>query len=200
MQLDPFHRSRAILRGLPDKAMCADVNRLLRDKDVDGTLLYIKSVLNRSADEKESKRIATLYKYLNDNKDNLLTWDERGISLPPPPGGILYRRLGTQEHSNCDIITLRMKNRKASWSISGAGNMAKLLCLRASHGLESVLSKVGIVQSAETVLPALSAAQAPKYDGTGNIGGTAHGGWPFANTFVTEGRKAVRGLLNLRTV
>lgn len=200
MQLDPFHRSRALTRGLPDKIARSEVRRLLKEKDVDGALGYIKSVAENSKEEKEAKRVKELYRYFNDNKDHLLTWDERGIKLPPPPDGIVYRRLGTQEHSNCTLITHRMKRRKASWSIKGAEHMAKLLCLYAIGDPEKLFSNEGIARTGNHAFESLSAAKAPLRDGRGNDGGLPRGGWPYDNASLTEGRKAVKDIFHFMVI
>ena len=196
MQLDPFHRSRAIMRGLPDKAVRAHVNRLLKDRKVTEALRYIADMKESVVGSKEKERICKLYKYLSDNKDTLLTWKERGVELPAPPAGIVYRCLGTQEHSNCVLITNRMKRRNASWGIKGGGHMAKLINLRAT------LKSVGRLVFTELVFsqtPApLSVAKTPKYDGKGCDGGLPHGGWPFENTFVTESRKAMKDIFHIK--
>ena len=200
MQLDPFHRSRALTRGLADKAARSEARRLLKEKDVDGALGYIKSLAENSKEEKEAKRINELYRYFNDNKAHLLTWDERGIKLPPPPKGVVYRRLGTQEHSNCVLITHRMKHRKASWSIKGAGHMAKLLCLHATGDPRELFSNEGMISTGNRVVESLSAAKVPSYDGRGDDGGLSRGGWPYDGASLTEGRKTVKDIFHFKVV
>lgn len=46
------------------------------------------------------------------------------------------------EGNFCDIITLRMKNRKMSWSEEGANNLARLLACRTSGTLYQDLNGV----------------------------------------------------------
>ena len=184
-QLDPFHRSRAIIRGISSKEERNKVFELIRSKNVEELLKYLDTLHKAALEGKEAKKIRELLDYFTNNKDSLLTWEERGVKLPAPPEGIVYRRLGTQEHSNCDIITQRMKHRKASWSIQGGGNMAKLLAYRATNGLSEILAPVRTSDflSREIRKP-LSAAAAPKYDGKGKEPGFPHGGMAFANAFV----------------
>jgi hypothetical protein len=194
LQLDRFHRSRAILRGLADKTARAHINRLFKEKDVDGALSCIAKLLEL-ADNDEKKRIGTLYKYFSNNKENLLNWDERGVVLPQPPEGIVYRNLGVQENSNCTLITHRMKRRRASWSIKGAGHMAKLLCLRSTQNSLRKLTRTVLTEIvSDRVGEPLSVAQTPKYDGHGYSGGVSHGGWPFENVANTYGRQAIKNI------
>ncbi len=69
------------------------------------------------------------------NIDGLVPYRLRGIDLPELPDGLEYRGMGTMEGNVCDIVTLRMKNRKMSWSENGANNLVKLLAARASGTL-----------------------------------------------------------------
>jgi hypothetical protein len=194
MQLDPFHRSRSIIRGLP-KAQAGKAFRLLAKKDVDGLLDYVGLVAASADDEAVSAKARKLHQYLSGNKDCLLTWKERGVALPEPPEGVIYRQLGTQEHANFYIVGKRMKRRGMSWSDRGGGHMAKLLCGRVSGGF--VVPDAGVACAAAHG-PALSASQAPVADGNGHCGGAAHGGWPFEGAASTNGRDAVRGILRLK--
>jgi hypothetical protein len=183
---------------MPSKDERRQVNMLLGDKDVDGAMNYINNLAVSAQDENEKKRLEDLHTYLNRNKANLLPWNERGIKLPAPPEGIVYRGLGTQEHSNCDLITHRMKRRKASWSIKGGSHMAKLLCLRATVGSIGHIYDIKIINEIQKEHGTISAAQAPKHDGKGDAGGLPHGGWPYENACLTNGRKAIRDIFRCK--
>jgi hypothetical protein len=199
-QLDPFHRSQAIIRGIRDVADRRALFDVVREKNTECILLTVEALYGGAKDEGERKRLGELLSYFRRNKDALLTWDERGIELPPPPEGIVYRRLGTQEHSNCDLIAQRMKHRKASWSGVGALNMAKALCYRGTIGMATLLAPLNeSITAAPVGKELLSAAKAPKQDGKGDISGVAHGTWPFESAFKTAGRAAIRGLLGQRS-
>jgi len=189
MQLDPFHISRAVARGLPKSQAC-ETKRLLKAKDIGGMLAYVAACSQSAPDEGAAKKAAELYGYLSSHRDILIPWDERGLRLPSPPEGMAYRRLGTQEHSNFYIVGKRMKRRGASWSISGGGRMAKLLCARVSGGYELPERDV----PAAPCSPPLPASKAPFCDGHGYGGGT-RGGWPYEGAPLTNGRKAVRDVL-----
>ena len=201
IQLDPFHRSRAVIRGISDKEERKKVFALIRDKNIEELLQYLEALHKAVPDGREAKKTKELLDYFTSNKDSLLTWDERGVELPAPPEGVVYRRLGTQEHSNCDIIAQRMKHRKASWSLQGGGNMAKLLAYRATNGLNQILAPIRTSDFlSQEIRKPLSAAAAPKFDGKGTEPGLPHGGMPFADAFVTNGRKAIRNILAYKPV
>jgi len=120
------------------------------------------------------------------------------MELPAPPEGVTYRGLGTQESSNCNILTLRMKRRKGSWTEKGANNMARILCYRHTVGFDVMLGILPEAVGCGHPTEPLSAAKAPFRDGKGDGGGWMRADMPFDQTFRTNGRRAIRGLLGQR--
>jgi hypothetical protein len=200
LQLDPFHRSQAIMRAVKDKDDRKRVNDTMKEKDVEKTLDVICNMIATNSEEQKLKKLETLLTYFASNKDILLPWQERGIRIPEPPEGIVYRNLGLQEHNNCDMITQRMKNRKGSWSAGGANNMAKILCLRSTLGLDAMLGALPEPMGSQVTRAPLSAAKAPQYDGRGYDAAWLYAGMPFEETFVTAGRNAIRGMLRQKPI
>jgi hypothetical protein len=200
LQLDSFHRSQAILRGVSDKGDRKLLFDALGEKDVDKTLATICEMAMDAEDDKERDKLSKLYGYFNDNKDSLLSWQERGIELPAPPDGIVYREMGVQESSNC-VITQRMKHRRGAWSDGGGDNMAKILSFRSTIGLDTIL---GTLLEPELVLDEfaepLSASKAPQHDGRGYGADWLHAPMPFENAFKTNGREAIRGMLRQKPI
>ena len=198
LQLDPFHRSRSVLRAINDKKDQRTVFDAINKKDVEKVLVTIGGLIDKATDEPTREKSNKLYGYFYSNKDSLLTWKERGIELPEPPPGVVYRNLGVQESSNCNLITQRMKHRKGSWSRKGGANMAKILCFRNTIGLDTVLGMLpeptGIVVTADM----LTSAKAPTYDGKGYDAAWLHADMPFDQVFKTHGREAIRGMLRKR--
>lgn len=97
-QLDPFHKHQAVLRNVSDKTQRKTILELLGENKIDDTLEYIEALANSIGDEKEEKRLNDLYSYFNENRYGLIPYQERGLNIPPPPEGIVYRNLGTMEH------------------------------------------------------------------------------------------------------
>ena len=195
LQLDPFHRSRAIMKAVTHKADQKTLTDAIKDKEVSKALTLISDLIAKAPDEQSRKKLGDLFSYFHSNKDTLLTWRERGLELPKPPEGVVYRDLGTQESSNCDLITQRMKHRKGSWSENGANNMAKILCLRSTIGLDMAHGFLpDPPPPVESVRP-LSAAESPLYDGKGYDGSWLFAPMPYDQTYYTHGRDAIRGLL-----
>ncbi len=95
-----------------------------------------------------------------------------------------------------------MKHRKASWSIEGAGNLGKLLVAKASGQLNKVIEKYSTIVLPEEktyeIIQILSSSKTPKKDGKSKDGNIHKGQVPFANYSVTNGRKAIRNMFNMR--
>jgi hypothetical protein len=201
LQLDPYHRSQAVIRAVSDKSDRKSLFDAIFEKDVDKVLNIIRALTANAQDEATQKKLGKLYGYFSNNRDIFLTWQERGIKLPAPPAGVSYRNLGIQESSNCSLITQRMKHRRGSWSEKGADNMAKILCFRNTIGLDAILGALPKVQTAAVCAPEpLSAAKAPQYDGKGYGADWLYAEMPFEQTFKTNGREVIKGLLRQRPV
>ena len=199
LQLDPFHRSQAIIRAVSDKSDRKLLFGAIDKKDVDKVLASVCEMAMDAQDEKEQKKLTKLYGYFYSNRDSFLTWKERGIELPIPPDGVSYREMGVQESSNC-LITQRMKHRRGSWSENGANNMAKILCFRSTIGLDAILGAFPEPEPIEAFAEPLSAAKAPTHDGKGYGADWLHAPMPFEEAFRTHGREAIRGMLRQKPV
>lgn len=140
-QLDPFHINQAILRNIKDKKKAKQIRKYVNENNYEDLFIELEGLYDVEKSEKERKKILELITYLSENLDNLARYTHRDLELPE---GIEYRGMGTIEGSQHNVICDRMKNRGMSWSVAGAENMAKLLCLKHSNGLESVF---------ETILP-----------------------------------------------
>jgi len=198
LQLDPYHRSKAVIKAVSDKGDRAMLFDAIGEKDVPKVLDTICDQLMKAQDESAFNKLAKLYGYFYDNRDILLTWQERGIELPAPPEGITYRELGTQESSNCGIITQRMKNRKGSWSTEGANHMAQTLCFRNTVGLDAILGTLPEPPPGEPWAEPLSAAKSPLHDGKGYGADWLYAQMPFEQAFRTHGREVIRGMFRMR--
>jgi len=201
IQLDPFHVHKEIRGLISDKEAVSEIERLLSGKDIDGMLSYIEtyadSVASNDETDKKTKNALKLLKYLRNNKDALIPWQERGLSIPEAPEGLTYKAMGVQENQNCTVITLRMKHRRMRWSESGGNNMAKSLARKENRELHETISKYSetllFKNEIIEVIEILSAAKAPKKDGKGNPckdRWNAH--MPILDAMLTESRKYFR--------
>lgn len=201
-QLDPFHKYKAILRNVKEDKQREKILEFVKENKIEDTLMYIDALINNTEDEKRQKKLRELYTYFKENQEGLIPYKERGLDIPKPKDGLVFRNLGTMEHHICDIIALRMKHRKASWSIKGAGNLAKILAAKATGKLHEVIEKFSKLtlpeEKTREIIEVLSAAKAPKKDGKGKDGNIHKGNIPFKDCAVTNGRKAIRSLLNMK--
>ncbi len=175
-QLDRYHIYQEILRKISNKKAQTDIRSLFDEEKMDEMLEYIQSyatsIESPEPADKSSKKAMELYKYLNNNKEGLLPYNKRGIAIPEPEEGILYKGMGIQETQNCTVITLRMKHRRMRWSVNGANNLAKALYRKENRELVETINRYtdGLVFTLQMqeIIETLSAAKAPKKDGKGN--------------------------------
>jgi len=196
LQLDTYHRNRAVIKSVGDRAERNALFEVIKEKDVGNILSSVEALIAGARDAREREKLEDLHLYFYENRESLLTWQERGVELPEPPPGIEYRNLGAQESCNGSIVTQRMKHRKASWTPAGANNMLLALCLRHTVGYDLLLGTLPDTPSGIAHAEPLSAARTPQYDGEGYTGRTAP--MPFDQTFRTNGREAIKGLLRRR--
>jgi len=175
-QLDVFHRNRAVLQHVADPESQDLILKLLYSGDIDRCLEVIEAYANSTLDEVEQENFIQLHTYFSNNKDGLVPYQRRGLSLPKPPDGKMYRRLGAIESNIFTILGNRMKGRRACWSICGAENLARVLTRKYTGKLSEALEKLDKStlpeRYTEEVLSEISADQIPKTVGTGYNGFT----------------------------
>ena len=199
-QLDRFHIYQKILKCIREKEMQKTLRELYDRCETEELLKSIEIYADRAVtdDEKDKreKKARELYEYLSGNKECLLSYrDREELEIPEAPKGMIYKNLGTQESLNCSVVTLRMKNNKTSWSISGGGHMAKILVRFANGSIwDDILHyKDAVLESDKegVIVNILSAAKAPKYDGKGNkTGNILTGHILYREAEMTFSRKA----------
>lgn len=141
-QLDAFHRNKAIRQYVRNPQMQKKIFKLLYTKQIDNMLDFIETLSNSVEDETEEKDLHTLHAYFTNNKDALVGCHRRGLKLPEPPEGKVYRRLGAMESNVFTIIGNRMKGGRACWSIDGGNNLARLLTLKHTKKLHEILDSL----------------------------------------------------------
>lgn len=199
-QLDPFHKSQAVLRTVNDKNSAKKLIDLLNGGRVSESFRMLEQLMiKNNSDEKKLNKLSDLYNYLVNNKEGLIPYDLRkDIKLPEPPAGLEYKHLGTMEHNICDVLAQRMKGRKMSWSISGAESMAKIESEKFSNRLyksldelfSNIITKEKFDKVQEIVI--LSAAEVNKNIPKSKIYAVHKGIMPFTGSAVTNGRNAIR--------
>ena len=134
--------------------------------------IYADSVASSDEKDNRARNALKLLQYLKNNREALIPWQERGLSIPEAPEGLLYKAMGVQENQNCTVITLRMKHRRMRWSPAGGNNMAKILARKENRELHDTITRYSDTllfrDEIIEVIEILSAAKAPKKDGKGD--------------------------------
>ena len=158
--------------------------------------MYINSVDTDDGNDKRAKNARELYQYLNNNREGLIPYQNRGINLPEVIEGLKYGTLGVQENQNCTVITMRMKGNRKRWSENGANNMAKLLYRKENGELLETVNRYNealiFKENIQEYIEILSAAKAPLKDGKGNAYvDVINMHVPMRDAVCTAGRKAM---------
>ena len=159
--------------------------------------IYAASVESPCEKDKTSRKAGELYRYLSSNRDGLLSYDKRGITIPEPKEGVIYKGMGIQETQNCTVITLRMKHRRMRWSVKGANHLAKALYRKENKELTETIERYTdgliVTMQMQEIVETLSAAKAPKKDGKGNpYADIVRAHMPITEAVQTASRKAIR--------
>ena len=173
-QLDAYHRNEAVMRYVSDPATRGTILKLLYAKDVELLMHVIDAEILSAGDEDARENYRKLRTYFKSNEDGLVPYNRRGLDLPAPPEGKVYRRLGAMESNVFTLIGNRMKDNRCLWSVKGAQNLARFLCLHHTKRLGKHLEGLGAAvlpeRYEEEVTVRMSAAKAPTHDGKGYDG------------------------------
>lgn len=207
-QLDIFHRNQAVFRNIEDKKKAKEIIKKLSIGKIDESLDIVANLMiKNNENEDKMKKLEILYNYIVNNREGMVIYKVRpDINIPKPPEGTKYRNLGTMEHNICDILAQRMKGNKTSWSKKGASNLAKILAEKASKELVqtiNILLDKGIrEEKLEEIIEdiVLPASKINKKSKKSNIYKHKRATMPFANSAVTNGRKAIQKMLENKCI
>lgn len=173
-QLDSYHINNAIRKYVKNPDMRKMITKLLYEKNIDELLRSIIILSDSVSDDDEQDNLLKLYDYFSNNKNDLIPCHRRGLPIPLPPEGKVYRRMGAMESNVFTLVGNRMKGRRFCWSIDGGNNLAKLLCLKVTGKLSDTLQNLTRVvlpeKYAEEVITGLSAAKVTQSIGKGYDG------------------------------
>jgi hypothetical protein len=205
-QLDRFHVFKKIIYSITDESMRKELKALYMagktEELLEKTDAYANSVASNEQGDKREEKARALYSYLLNNKAGIKAYFDMKEKLPKPPEGLIYGSMGTQESQNCSVITLRMKHHKGSWSIPGAGHMAKILISLENKTFYTALERYTSFIDKELVVFAkdiLSAGAISKVVGKGKKDGNIHKGhWAMADAKMTNSRKSLLSAFGYR--
>jgi hypothetical protein len=202
-QLDPYHLAKSVIRNVYDKQARRHILRWLKSGEIEKALSKIEDLKYECGGlESEIKKLTTLEKYIKSNIDGIVVYKDRiNVNLPNAPEGIEYRTLGTMER-NVNIFAKRMKRGK-SWSEKGANNLSKIIALKMDKGFKDKVSALISGQLSERLTErfeeSISSSKVEvKKAVKKSIYPIHQGQIPFSNCKVTNGRKAIRNIFNLR--
>lgn len=186
-QLDPYHRNKAIISYVHDPEKRRLLFKLLYSGEISDMMDCIEAYINSSDNEWERNELKRLYTYFNSNREGLTEIHRRKMEFPSAPKDKTYRHLGCMESNVFSIIGNRMKGRRACWSIQGGNNMARMLCLKATGKLSSVLGQLTSItlpeKYAESKSVPVTANRIPKKIGKGYDGYQKGGAFPATTEY-----------------
>jgi hypothetical protein len=202
-QLDPYHLSESVIRNVYDKGSRRHIMRWLKEGQFEKVFRKLEELKYECGGlEKEIKDLTKLETYIRSNIGGIVSYKKReGVKIPLPPDGIEYRSLGTMER-NVNIFAKRMKGGK-SWSLQGASNLSKIIALKMgkdfSDKIASLVSGKLSEKLTERFEEAIRATKGSIREAVRKSVYPMHRGEiPFSNSKVTNGRKAIRRLFDLR--
>ena len=154
-------------------------------------------------EEVQVKKLTNLETYLKGHKEALIPWQQREEKrIPSAPEGIEYRNMGTMEHQIFDVIGVRMKGLKMSWSIQGANNLGKILAGRKSGKLTDIVATSMLSDIPEdlskTITTQLKTFTAAVKKNMHKVYRVQKGGWPFEGMPTTNSRKVIRSIFEMK--
>ena len=195
-QLDAYHRNNAVLQYVSDPSIRKIMLKLLYTKEIGQLMHVIEAEMLSAGDEDTRENYRKLQTYFQNNEDGLVPYHRRGLDLPEPPEGKVYRRLGAMESNVFTLIGNRMKDNRCLWSVEGGNNLAKFLCLYHTKKLGGFLDSLGSCilpeRYEEEVTVRMSATKAPTHDGKGYDG--------YHQVSVPASMKWLKDIASIKTV
>ena len=202
-QLDPYHLSKSVVRNVSDKRARKNILRWLKSGEFEKVFKKIEDLKYESGGlEKEVKKLNALESYIKSNIDGIVPYKDRNdILLPLPPEGIEYRCLGTMERQ-IEAFAKRMKGAK-SWSEKGATNLSKIIALKMCDGFKEKLAGLVSGKLPERFTDRfeeeiINTRQNLKKAAKKSVYPLHRGGIPYSNCKVTNGRKVIRNMFDLK--
>lgn len=202
-QLDPYHLSKSVVRNVYDKSSRRHILRWLKEGQFDKVFEKLQELKYEcGGQENEVKKLTELETYIRSNIEGIVPYKEReGVKLPSPPEGVEYRNLGTMER-NVNIFAKRMKGGK-SWSLKGASNLSKVIALKMGENFTDRVAALVSGRLSESLTERFEEAIKTTERSTRKSVSKAiypihRGKIPFVDSKLTNGRKAIRSMFDLK--
>lgn len=202
-QLDPYHLSQSIVRNVKDKRARTQIKEWLgkgQFSKVYGKIEALKYQCDGLTSE--IKELNALESYIRNNENGIINYkNKEEITIPPPPDGMEYRNLGTME-KNIDLFAKRMKGAK-SWSRQGATNLSKIIALKIGENFHAKVASLVSGKVSEQLTERFEETIANTRNAVDrtfkkNIYPLHRGVIPFSSCKMTNGRRVIRSLFNMK--
>jgi len=202
-QLDPYHLSKSVIKNVSDKKARRHIMRWLKTGEFEKVFKKLEELKYESGGlANEVKKLSTLESYINSNIEGIIPYKDReDINLPEPPETIEYRNMGTMERQ-VEIFAARMKGAK-SWSEKGATNLSKIIALKMCNGFKTKIAALISTKLPERFTERFEEVVTNTKEGLKkavkkSVYPLHRGEMPFSNCQVTNGRKAIRSMFDLK--
>ncbi|HHV35049.1 MAG TPA: hypothetical protein GXX59_05660 [Syntrophomonadaceae bacterium] len=202
-QLDPYYLSKSITKNIKYKKARSQIKGWLNEGQFDKVCNKIEA-LKYQCDglASEVKKLTDLESYIRNNQDGIINYkNKEEMAIPSPTEGIEYRNLGTME-KNVDLFAKRMKGAK-SWSKQGATNLSKIIALKIGENFNAKVAALISGKISERLTERFEEAitnTKKTIDRTvkKNVYPLHRGAIPFSNCKMTNGRRVIRSLFNIK--
>jgi hypothetical protein len=204
-QKDSFHISQAINRNIKDKEHAEAVKKLIDEKKYTEIPEFLERLkYDCGGEEKAVKKLETLQKYL---KDGLERYKDKITNIPNPPDRMEYRNLGIMESQVFTVLSCRLKNRRMSFSKTGATMLSKVVAYKIENQgkdiLESIESSINIDNTVEEWINKLE-EQTKKLKEQGTVklprsSDIKNSKKPFEGSALTKWIKELRSLCSIKS-
>ena len=138
-----FHLKRELIR-LFSPQVIRKLEEIFKANDRTAFHMFLKTLIIEEKDEAKKEKLLAFKGLINNVWEGITDWRER--DLPKPA---IARGLGVIEPNVGHTISRRFKHQGASWSISGADNLAHVRCAKRNGTLTEMLHLSGPPPAAE---------------------------------------------------
>lgn len=132
-----FHLQRD-LTSLFDPRLRGKIKETLKANDRAAFNLLLGRLISAEPNEARKEKLKAFQSLINSVWEGIPDWRERGLPCPHPARG-----LGVIEPNVGHTIARRFKHLGASWSVSGADNLAHVRCAKRNGELSRMLNLPG---------------------------------------------------------
>ncbi|MEG0138323.1 MAG: UPF0236 family protein [Bacilli bacterium] len=144
-QMDMHHIKDMIARNIREKEDIEKLYKMLKENKYEEMLTFAESLKYAYDGEvSEIEKIDKLKEYIDKNKKDFPRYQDSELFKKGKEKGNWYKNLGTQEATNYQVITSRMKRRRMSFSKAGADNLSRILSMVLSYDYKGIENELNV--------------------------------------------------------